>query len=117
VQLKIQIIILNEELLKNRKIVYEKAKANHPNRWSGNTRKWNFINEVHLNPRESKKRGERGYTYNEQNIVPNVWYLSVLNLDNCSDIYHQISLYNTFLNQIFHFLSKMLILDSYLLEL
>jgi len=49
-------ITVVKQLLKNRKIVYEKAKANHPNRWSGNTRKWNFINEVHLNPGKVKKK-------------------------------------------------------------
>jgi len=46
-------------LLKNRKAVYEKAKKKHPLRWSGNTRKWKFINEVHLNPGKAKKNEKK----------------------------------------------------------
>ena len=45
----------DEELLEKRKIVYEDAKTNNPNRWSGNIRKWDFTNEVHLNPGKVKK--------------------------------------------------------------
>jgi len=52
-------LLQDKQLLKNRKIVYEKAKANNPNRWSGNTRKWNFINEVHLNPGKVKKEDKK----------------------------------------------------------
>jgi len=52
-------LLQDKQLLKSRKIVYEKAKANHPNRWSGNTRKWNFINEVHLNPGKVKKEEKK----------------------------------------------------------
>ena len=37
-------------LLNARAAVYEKARQKHPTRWSGNTRDWAFINEVHLNP-------------------------------------------------------------------
>lgn len=37
-------------ILENRKKVYEAAKAKNPNRWSGNTRNWNHIKEVTLNP-------------------------------------------------------------------
>ncbi len=47
---------LDEEILKNRKIVYEKAKEQNPKRWSGTTRNWEFINEVHLNPGKVKKK-------------------------------------------------------------
>jgi len=35
-------------------VVYEKAKAKNPNRWSGDTRNWSFIKEVHLNPNKAK---------------------------------------------------------------
>ena len=40
-----------EEILANRHIVYEAAKAVHPERWNGRkTRNWNNITEVWLNP-------------------------------------------------------------------
>lgn len=37
-------------LLKIRKETYKKAKQKHPERWSKNTRNWDRIEEVHLNP-------------------------------------------------------------------
>ena len=37
------------EILSKRKDVYEKAKSNNPNRWSGETRNWDSVKEVHLN--------------------------------------------------------------------
>ncbi len=40
----------DEALLHARAAVYEKARQKHPARWSGNTRNWTFIDEVHLNP-------------------------------------------------------------------
>ena len=41
----------SEEILKNRHAVYEAAKAAHPERWNGrNTRNWDDITEVWLNP-------------------------------------------------------------------
>ena len=40
----------DEALLHARAAVYEKARQQHPARWSGNTRNWTFIDEVHLNP-------------------------------------------------------------------
>ena len=33
-----------------RKAVYAAAKAQNPNRWSGDTRDWSFIEAVALNP-------------------------------------------------------------------
>jgi putative transposase len=39
----------DKEILIKRKEVYEKAKEKNPNRWSGQTRNWNFIDEVYLN--------------------------------------------------------------------
>lgn len=41
-------------ILINRKSVYQKAKLTHPERWSGKTRNWDYINEVNLNPEKSK---------------------------------------------------------------
>jgi transposase InsO family protein len=37
-------------ILKRRKEVYEEAKRRNPSRWSGTTRDWSSIAEVHLNP-------------------------------------------------------------------
>ena len=41
---------LDENLLDNRKAVYEAAHAKHPQRWSGSSRNWQKIQAVHLNP-------------------------------------------------------------------
>lgn len=38
------------DILAKRKVVYEQAKAAHPERWSGATRDWNPVTEVWLNP-------------------------------------------------------------------
>ena len=45
------------DILKNREEVYRKAKEKNPSRWSGNTRSWDPISTVILNPssRESSK--------------------------------------------------------------
>ncbi len=40
----------DKELLQNRRSVYEKAKAENPQRWSGEIRKWEHVREVTLNP-------------------------------------------------------------------
>lgn len=42
--------ILDINILKNRKLVYEKAKRQNPSRWAKNCRNWQFIHEVYLNP-------------------------------------------------------------------
>jgi transposase InsO family protein len=39
-----------EEILNRRKYVYEKARRKNPERWSGETRNWNPVNTVVLNP-------------------------------------------------------------------
>lgn len=39
-------------LLSKRVDVYEAAKAKHPQRWSGLTRNWQPVREVHLNPEQ-----------------------------------------------------------------
>ena len=43
-------------VLANRTLVYQAAKRKHPERWSGNTRNWKEVNEVHLNPERAKTR-------------------------------------------------------------
>ena len=40
----------DQPLLRRRQMVYEAAKARHPQRWSGPTRNWTPVQEVHLNP-------------------------------------------------------------------
>lgn len=40
----------DREILKQRKELYEAAKAQNPTRWSRDTRNWNFIESVALNP-------------------------------------------------------------------
>ena len=41
---------LDRSMLKNRHAVYAAARKANPNRWSGSTRNWSPIDEVHLNP-------------------------------------------------------------------
>lgn len=41
---------LDEKLLVARKAVYEAARAANPLRWTGSTRNWSPVDEVHLNP-------------------------------------------------------------------
>jgi len=44
------------EILRKRHDLYEQAKAEHPERWNGrNTRNWDDITEVHLNPDKEYK--------------------------------------------------------------
>ncbi|MDQ7061850.1 MAG: IS3 family transposase [Sulfurimonas sp.] len=47
-------LLQDEEILKKRHLVYEKAKVANPLRWSGTTRNWYFIKKVHLNPNKAK---------------------------------------------------------------
>lgn len=44
---------LDGELLRKRAAVYEAAKAKRPERWSGDTRSWEPVTTVHLNPEKS----------------------------------------------------------------
>ena len=46
----------DKEILARRKVVYETAKLRNPNRWSGRTRDWKFIEKVNLNHLQ-KERG------------------------------------------------------------
>ena len=41
---------LDKDLLDKRKAVYEAARDRNPQRWTGNTRNWESIQAVHLNP-------------------------------------------------------------------
>ena len=44
----------DEKILANRKRVYQQAKLQHPERWSGNIRKWDRVKVVYLNPAKQK---------------------------------------------------------------
>ena len=44
-----------KSILEKRHEVYEKAKKKHPERWSGETRNWERIEKVYLNPVQEKK--------------------------------------------------------------
>ncbi|MBG6074168.1 hypothetical protein IWX87_003961 [Polaromonas sp. CG_9.7] len=41
---------LDLALLEERKLVYERARQNNPQRWSGQPRQWTYVDVVHLNP-------------------------------------------------------------------
>ncbi len=45
-------------ILEHRTLVYEEAKRKHPNRWTGNTRNWEPITEVYLNPLKETKEDD-----------------------------------------------------------
>ncbi len=45
---------MDEEILAQRKQVYRRAKAEHPERWSRDIRNWNHVKEVFLNPEKQK---------------------------------------------------------------
>jgi transposase InsO family protein len=49
----------DEEILKNRQEIYQQAKLNNPNRWSGEIRNWDVVEEVYLNPVNQKTEIER----------------------------------------------------------
>jgi putative transposase len=49
---------LDSEVLAQRKEVYQRAKALNPNRWSGETRNWDLVEEVHLNPTRNSAKVE-----------------------------------------------------------
>jgi transposase InsO family protein len=48
---------LDGDLLRKRTEVYEAAKAERPERWSGNTRSWEPVTIVHLNPEKDVTEG------------------------------------------------------------
>jgi len=43
------------EVLNNRDQVYQAGKSRHPERWSGNTRNWEPVKEVYLNPEKPEE--------------------------------------------------------------
>lgn len=45
----------DKEMLTKRREVYEAAKIRNPNRWSGEIRKWEYVESVDLNPEKSEK--------------------------------------------------------------
>ncbi|MEK7482921.1 MAG: IS3 family transposase [Planctomycetota bacterium] len=45
-----------ESILEHRHEVYEEAKKKHPNRWSGETRNWERIEVVYLNPVKTEEK-------------------------------------------------------------
>ena len=47
----------DQEILAKRKAVYEAAKQRHPERWSRDTRNWDHLGEVWLNPENSDLDG------------------------------------------------------------
>ena len=49
---------MDRALLKSRVAVYTAAREQHPRRWSGATRNWTRIEEVHLNPDKPSKQHE-----------------------------------------------------------
>lgn len=58
---------LDQAILGKREEVYEAAKRRHPNRWSGSTRNWDPVTEVHLNP--DKKTHTQTHATETQNIL------------------------------------------------
>ena len=49
---------LDIQILAKRKQVYEQAKSNHPERWSGDTRNWEPVKKVYLNPEKKAPETE-----------------------------------------------------------
>jgi putative transposase len=47
-----------DEILTQRHALYQRARCQRPQRWTGNTRNWNPIDEVWLNP--SAEIGDSG---------------------------------------------------------
>jgi len=60
---------LDESLLDNRKAVYEAARARNPQRWSGDTRNWQKVQEVQLNPDKAEANREDKKEVTSQNKI------------------------------------------------
>ena len=58
---------MDEDLLAKRKAVYEAARDRNPKRWTGNTRNWESIQAVHLNPDRPEANGK----HNTEEITQN----------------------------------------------
>ncbi len=50
---------LDKSILQNREVVYAAARHANPSRWSGDTRDWSTIDEVHLNPNTVQNKESR----------------------------------------------------------
>jgi putative transposase len=44
----------DEQILSNRHLIYQLAKAKNPNRWTKETRNWSVVKKVELNPRKNE---------------------------------------------------------------
>lgn len=60
---------LDEMLLAQRKTLYEAARALYPRRWSKNTRNWNRIHTVHLNPDHAETQHKTTQERTNQNKI------------------------------------------------
>jgi putative transposase len=49
---------MDPEIFENRRVLYEKAKAAHPKRWSGEIQDWSLEKEAWLNPERLHSRQE-----------------------------------------------------------
>lgn len=49
----------DERILQQRHQVYQTARAKHPSRWSGNTRNWEPVTDVSLNPDKATKQQQK----------------------------------------------------------
>jgi len=47
------------QILSKRKQVYEKARSQNPSRWTGETRNWDRIDKVYLNPEKGKSEVDK----------------------------------------------------------
>jgi putative transposase len=50
---------LDAEMLRKRHAVYQTARAAHPERWSGDTRNWQPVSIVRLNPDQTNRNAEK----------------------------------------------------------
>ena len=60
---------LDTAILAKRDAVYEAAKARNPQRWSGTTRNWQAVREVHLNPDQQRTEKTQQKESSESSIV------------------------------------------------
>lgn len=52
---------LDKDLLARRHTLYQQARETHPERWSGETRNWRRVDEVHLNPERGNVTTSKKY--------------------------------------------------------
>ena len=56
-------MVLDEEILRKRKKVYEKAQERYPERWARETRDLSFSEEEWINPRQEAETKKRRKSY------------------------------------------------------